>query len=136
MSARPARLDWLMEEFTRDTSGVRRAVLVSGDGLPLATSAGVGAALADQLAAAASGLVSLARGTVGLLGGGRLNQTILEMAEGYLFVTAVGHGAVLAVHADRRCDLGLVGYEMTMLASRVGHAMSPAPRAAAGVPSR
>jgi predicted regulator of Ras-like GTPase activity (Roadblock/LC7/MglB family) len=40
--------------------------------------------------------------------------------------------ATLAVYAERRCDIGLVGYEMTMLASRVGHALSPAPRTNVG----
>jgi uncharacterized protein len=36
------------------------------------------------------------------------------------------------VYAERCCDIGLVGYEMTMLASRVGHALSPAPRTNVG----
>jgi hypothetical protein len=36
------------------------------------------------------------------------------------------------VFADRRCDIGMVGYEMTMLANRVGHALTPAPRTSAG----
>ena len=53
------------------------------------------------------------------------------MAGGYLFVTSVSQGATLAVYAERRCDIGLVGYEMTMLASRVGHALTPAPRTTA-----
>ncbi|MHC8502520.1 roadblock/LC7 domain-containing protein [Pseudonocardia bannensis] len=98
----------------------------------MATSPGVDVALGDQLSAAASGLVSLARGTAHLLGAGALTQTILEMAGGYLFVTAVGQGATLAVYAERRCDIGLIGYEMTMLASRVGHALNPAPRTTTG----
>ena len=86
----------------------------------------------DQLAAAASGLLSLARGTAHLLAAGSLTQTILEMSKGYLFVSSVGPGAALAVYAESRCDIGLVGYEMTMLAARVGHALSPAPRTSAG----
>lgn len=126
------RLDWLLDEFVRDTPGVVHGVVVSGDGLRLATSPGVGVALGDQLAAAASGLVSLARGTANLLGAGAVSQTILEMAGGYLFVTSVGGAAALAVFAERRCDIGLVGYEMTMLAARVGHALTPAPRTNVG----
>jgi uncharacterized protein len=132
MTARPGQLDWLLVEFVRDTPGVVHSVVVSGDGLRLATSPGVGVALGDQLAAAASGLVSLARGTAHLLGAGPVSQTILEMAGGYLFVTSVSQGATLAVFADRRCDIGMVGYEMTMLANRVGHALTPAPRTSAG----
>ena len=78
------------------------AVVVSVDGLPLAVSAGVTDALADQLAAAASGLVSLARGTRSCSASGTLTQTILEMTEGYLFVTAISRGATVAVHASRQ----------------------------------
>jgi predicted regulator of Ras-like GTPase activity (Roadblock/LC7/MglB family) len=132
MTIRSGQLDWLLGEFVRDTPGVVQGVVVSGDGLRLAASEGVGVTLGDQLAAAASGLVSLARGTAHLLGAGPVSQTILEMAGGYLFVTSVSQGATLAVFADRRCDIGLVGYEMTMLSARVGHALTPAPRTNAG----
>ena len=126
------QLDWLLSEFARDVPGVVHGVVVSGDGLRLATSPQVGVALGDQLAAAASGLVSLARGTAHLLGAGAVSQTILEMAGGYLFVTSISQGAILAVFAERSCDIGMVGYEMTMLASRVGHALTPAPRTNVG----
>ncbi len=70
MTTRSGQLDWLLAEFVRDTPGVVHGVVVSGDGLRLATSPDVGVALGDQLAAAASGLVSLARGTAVLLDAG------------------------------------------------------------------
>jgi uncharacterized protein len=126
------RLDWLLADFSRDTPGVLAAVVVSVDGLPLAVSAGVTDSLADQLSAAASGLVSLARATAQLLGSGGLTQTILEMTEGYLFVTSISRGATVAVHATRQADLGLVGYELTLLAERVGRALDPGIRAGNG----
>ena len=129
MTVRSGQLDWLLVEFVRETPGVVHAVVVSGDGLRLATSPGVGTALGDQLAAAASGLVSLARGTAQLLGAGALSQTILEMAGGYLFVTSVSQGATLAVYSERRCDIGLVGYEMALLVARAGDVLTPAIRA-------
>jgi hypothetical protein len=122
------QMDWLLVDFARDTPGVVRAIVVSADGLRLATSPGTDAGLADRLSAASSGLVSLARGTAHLLETGPVTQTILEMAGGYLFVTAISYGATLAVQTDRRCDLGVVAYEMTMLAARVEHALTPAPR--------
>lgn len=122
------RLDWLLVEFARNTPGVIHVVVVSGDGLRLAASPEVGVALGDQLSAAASGLVSLARGTAQLLGAGTVGQTILEMTGGYFFVTSVSQGSTLAVFAERSCDLGLVGYEMTLLATRVGHAVTPGRR--------
>ena len=126
------RLDWLLVDFSRETPGVLAAVVVSVDGLPLAVSAGVTDSLADQLSAAASGLVSLARATAQLLGSGGLTQTILEMTEGYLFVTSISRGATVAVHATRQADLGLVGYELTLLAERVGRALDPGVRAGNG----
>ena len=126
------RLDWLLVDFSRETPGVLAAVVVSVDGLPLAASAGVSDSIADQLSAAASGLVSLARATAALLGSGGLNQTILEMTEGYLFVTSISRGATVAVHATRQADLGLVGYELTLLAERVGRALDPGLRAGSG----
>ena len=125
-------LSWLLTDFSRTTAGVLDAMLVSADGLKLATTPDLDPELSDQLAAASSGLVSLARGTAALLDGGPVSQTILEMDRGYLFVTAITRGASLAVHAERHCDMGNVGYEMTLLAARVGHALSPQARTATG----
>jgi uncharacterized protein len=132
MTGMPGRLDWIVDEFARETHGVRHAVVVSADGLRLAASSAVTTSLGDQLSAAASGLTSLSRGTAHLLGTGPVSQIILEMAGGYLFVTAISQGATLAVHAERQCDIGMIGYEMTMLAARVGHALTPGMRAAEG----
>jgi len=130
LSAPRGQLDWLLNDFIRDTPGVLHALVVSGDGLPLAASGNVDAALGDQLSAAISGLVSLARGTAQLLNLAPVSQTVIEMAGGYLFATSMSQGSTLAVVAHRHCDMGMVGYEMTMLASRVGHVLTPAPRAA------
>ena len=79
MMVRSGQLDWLLVEFVRDTPGVVHGVVVSGDGLRLATSPGVGTTLGDQLAAAASGLISLARGTAHLLNAGALTHTSLAL---------------------------------------------------------
>lgn len=125
--------DWLIADFAARTPGVRHALAVSADGLRIATSPGLDDGLADGLAAAASGLLSLARGTATLLAAGTPTQTILEMTGGYLFLGPVGRGAVLAVHADHGCDIGMLGYEMTMLAGRVGHVLEPTARAP-GIP--
>jgi predicted regulator of Ras-like GTPase activity (Roadblock/LC7/MglB family) len=42
------------------------------------------------------------------------------MDSGFLFVTAAGNGACLAVVAGKDADAGLVAYEMAMLVVRVG----------------
>lgn len=121
-------LDWLLSEFASGTPGVCHVLVVSADGLRLAVSDGVDPYLADQLCAAVSGLVSLARGTATLIDAEPVTQTIVEMDGGYLFATSISLGSTLAVVTDRTADMGLVGYEMTMLASRVGHALTPAAR--------
>ena len=129
------QLDWLLVDFVRGTAGARHALVVSGDGLRLATSRGVGEALGDQLAAVTSGLASLAQGVAQSFAAGPVRQTIVEMAGGYLFVTSIGEGSMLAVLAERSCDMGMIGYEMTLLAARVGHMLTPSRRTAATGPA-
>jgi predicted regulator of Ras-like GTPase activity (Roadblock/LC7/MglB family) len=121
-------LDWLLIDFVRGTPGVMHALVVSGDGLPLAASERVDARLADHLAAVTSGLVSLAQGVARSLSAEPMRQTVVEMGGGYLFVTPVSKASSLAVFADLQCDMGMVGYEMTLLAARVGHVLTPSLR--------
>jgi uncharacterized protein len=131
------QLDWLLVDFVRSTAGTRHAIVVSADGLRLAASQGIDEALGDQLSAVTSGLLSLAMGVASSFGAGPVRQTIIEMAGGYLFVTSISEGSMLAVFADRSCDMGMIGYEMTLLAARVGHMLTPDRRLAApGSPDR
>lgn len=129
MTSSPGRqLDWLVDDFVRRVSGVQHALVVSGDGLRLAASERLGTGLADQLSAVASGLVSLTRGAAQCFRAEPVRQTIVEMAGGYLFVTSIADGSALAVFADEHCDIGMVGYEMTMLVTRMGQLLIPAVR--------
>ena len=130
------QLDWLVDDFVRRVHGVRHGLVVSGDGLRLAASEGLSIGLADQLSAVASGLVSLTRGAAQCFRADPVRQTIVEMAGGYLFVTSISEGSTLAVLAERSCDMGMIGYEMTLLATRVGHMLTPAPRPAPGPADR
>ena len=122
------QLDWLVNDFTQRVSGVTHALVVSGDGLTLAVSDKADEARADQLAAVASGLSSLTRGAARCLGADPVNQTIVEMAGGYLFVTSVGDGASLAVFAVPAADIGAVGYEMALAVGRIGPLLAPPAR--------
>jgi predicted regulator of Ras-like GTPase activity (Roadblock/LC7/MglB family) len=119
------QLDWLVNDFVRRVSGVTHALVVSVDGLKLAVSEHVDEPAADQLAAVASGLVSLTRGAARCFGAEPVVQTIVETAGGYLFVTSVSEGSTLAVFAGVECDIGLIGYEMTRLVTRVGQLLAP-----------
>ena len=119
------QLDWLVNDFVRRISGVTHALVVSVDGLKLAVSERVDESAADQLAAVASGLVSLTRGAAQCFGAEPVVQTIVETAGGYLFVTSISEGSTLAVFAGVECDIGLIGYEMTLLVTRVGQLLAP-----------
>jgi len=126
LSAEARNLSWLLSTFATNTSGVTHAMVVSADGLPIAISAGLDRALADQLAAVASGLVSLSLGAARSFAGGRLKQTVVEMDQGFLLVMAISDGSCLTVLAAAWCDMGLAGYEMALLAARFGDASPPA----------
>jgi predicted regulator of Ras-like GTPase activity (Roadblock/LC7/MglB family) len=123
------RFDWLITEFVRGTPGVAHAVVVSADGLCLASSEGFPPDRADQLAAVAAGLLSLTVGASRVFEGGAVTQTVVEMQRGLLLVMAISDGSVLAVLASSECDMGLVAYQMTMLVERAGQVLTPALRA-------
>ena len=76
---------------------------------------------------------SSARGAGRRFGGGAIRQTVIEMESAFLFVTAAGQGACLAVLAIQHADIGLIAYEMAMLVTRVGKYLS-APARVTGQP--
>lgn len=121
-------LDWLLEGFTDRLPGALSALVVSSDGLALTRSRHVPEAVADQLAAATSGLISLTRGASRCFDAGAVRQVIIELDGGFLFVTSVSDGSSLAVFAEPDCDIGLVGYEMSLLVTRIGTVLTPAAR--------
>lgn len=125
LSADAQNLNWLLESFVERVTGVIDAVAVSADGLLMAMSSGIGRAGADQLAAVTSGLTSLTQGAARCFGGGNVNQVIVELEGGYMFFMSISQGSALAVVSSKTCDVGLVGYEMSMLAKRMGSVLSP-----------
>jgi uncharacterized protein len=123
------RLNWLIDSFVESVPGVASTILVSADGLALARSRGFPVDRADQLAAVVSGLTSLTLGAARCFDAGEVRQMVVEMDQGYLFVMSVSDGACLGALAATSCDMGLVGYEMSLLVSRVGSALTPSLRA-------
>jgi len=121
-------LGWMINDFIERVPSVAHALVVSSDGILLACAAGLPPDRADQLAAVASGLTSLTEGAARIFEGGTVTQTVVEMQGGVLIVMAISNGSVLAVLAHRDCDMGLVAYEMTLLAERARHAVTPPAR--------
>lgn len=120
-------LAWLVDDLIHRVVEARHAIILSADGLLMAASAGLDRDDAEHLAAAASGLQSLARGVGRHVGGSPVRRTMIEFGAGYLFITAAGSGACLAVVCGKDIDVGVCAYEMEMLVVRVGqYITSPA----------
>ncbi|MGC7098045.1 roadblock/LC7 domain-containing protein [Amycolatopsis lurida] len=120
---------WLVTDFVRRVPGAAHAVVVSADGLLLASSDGLPVERAEQLSAVSSGLVSLTQGAARCFEAGVVNQTVVEMERGYLFLMSISDGSSLAVLAAPTSDIGTVAYEMTLLVDRVGQQLTPELRA-------
>ena len=125
LSQAAANFNWLLDNFTKETAGVREAIAVSADGLLMAMSAVGDRANAERLAAVVSGMTSLSGGVAATYQLGALNRVIIDMADGYLLLTAISAGSVLGVIADRSANLGTVAYEMTRFASSAGSSLTP-----------
>jgi predicted regulator of Ras-like GTPase activity (Roadblock/LC7/MglB family) len=121
-------LNWLLDNLVERVVDARHAVVLSADGLLIGKSHGLSRDDSDQLSAMASAFQSLARGAGRHFGGGQVRQTIVEMEHAFLFVTAAGRGACLAVLAVESADVGLIAYEMNLLVKQVGVYLSSAPR--------
>lgn len=123
--ADPHTFNWLLANFVRGTDGVRDAVAVSSDGLLIAMSEGLDRTSADRLAALVSGLSSLAKSASRNYEFDGLKLIMIEMKRGFLLVSAIDDGSCVGVIADSKCDIGLVGYEMAVLADRAGALLTP-----------
>ena len=125
-------LDWVMSRFVEEVPDAAHAILVSADGLLMASSTSIPGERAEQVAAVSSGLASLAVGAARLFEGGSVMQTIVEMEMGFLMLMSVGDGSNLAVLTQESADIGQVGYEMALLVERVGRMVQAEARVTTG----
>ncbi|GAA0426977.1 roadblock/LC7 domain-containing protein [Streptomyces luteireticuli] len=123
-----SNLNWLLDDLVDRVADIRKALVLSGDGLALGASKDLGREDGEHLAAVASGFHSLAKGVGRRFDAGEVRQTVVELDGAFLFVTAAGHGSALAVLAAADSDIGLIAYEMTLLVKRVGAHLASAPR--------
>lgn len=121
-------LSWLLDDLADRVEDFRKAVILSRDGLVIAATKDLDREDAEHLAALASGLQSLARGAGERFGVGEVRQSIVELQQALLFVTAAGQGSCLAVLCPASADAGLVAYEMAMLVKRAGPHLASHPR--------
>jgi len=106
-----------MHDHLPGTGGV---LLLSGDGIQLAASAATRADRADQLSAVAAGLHAIARAADRLNGGGRVDQTVVEMDYRMLVIVPVTGEMLLAVVFDAVNDLSGTRQQIATFADRLG----------------
>ena len=127
-------LSWVLNDVLQ-VPGAQHAILVSADGLLLASSDQIGRDDADTVAAAMSSMQSLSRAVAPFVGSqspGRWRQTLLEYEGGWIFLIAAGSGAYLAAAAVADVDMEAMSFRMQQLVSALGKAMSTPPRQSAG----
>ncbi|MGK4584243.1 roadblock/LC7 domain-containing protein [Kitasatospora sp. HPMI-4] len=136
-TTQPSReLNWLLDDLVGRVAALRHAVILSSDGLATGTSSGLKREDAEHLAAVAAGLHSLAKGAGRHFEVGGVRQTMVELDEAFLFITAAGDGSCLAVLSDAESDVGQIAYEMALLVKRVGEHLSTEARTEATPPGR
>ena len=118
-------LNWLVARFVEQVAAVKQAVVVSSDGLPLAVSANVERETTERLAAVASGMIGLAYGSAGRFGAGAVSNVIVEMENGWMFVTGIRDGSLMCVVTTKDADVGTIGYEIAVFAERAGDVLTP-----------
>lgn len=127
---RQADVSWLLTGLVERVPHARSALLLSADGLVKAEH-GLEPSTADQLAALAAGLYSLARSAATLPQapsatepgawetGGEVRQVVVQLAGALLSVCAAGQGACLAVLTGPDADPTILGYEMALMVRSV-----------------
>jgi predicted regulator of Ras-like GTPase activity (Roadblock/LC7/MglB family) len=121
-------LSWLLDDLISRVDQFRQVVILSRDGLVVAASKDLSREGAEHLCALAAGVQSLARGAGKHFGAGEVRQTIIELEQALLFITAAGQGSCLAALCPADADAGLIAYEMAMLVKRAGPHLSTRPR--------
>jgi uncharacterized protein len=69
--------------------------------------------------------LKLAYGSAGRFGAGAVSNIIVEMQQGWLFVTGIRHGSLLCCLTSKEIDLGAVAFEMSIFVQRVGDSLTP-----------
>ncbi|SDH53145.1 roadblock/LC7 domain-containing protein [Nonomuraea jiangxiensis] len=123
-----ADLNWLLDDLVNRVKEAEHAIVLSSDGLLMASSAGLQRTDGEHLSAVASGLQSLAKGVSDHVSGGAVRQTVVEWKTQFLIVTMAGERACLAVLCAQNADIGLIAYEMAMMVARVGQYLTSGAR--------
>ncbi|MFD4476018.1 roadblock/LC7 domain-containing protein [Streptomyces sp. NPDC058471] len=124
-------INWLLQNFATNTSGVRATLVTSHDGLLISqvNLAENASEVADVLSALASGVYSLAKAAANTLQTeSGVDQTLFQMGNTNLVIMEAGEGALLTVVSEPRADMGQLGYEMLLLTKQMPQNLTVPPR--------
>lgn len=130
---RTDRLQWLLDEFLRETPDAEYACVFSNDGLPMQRSSNMERDQAEWLGAMASGKRSLALETAAKYHRGAVVMDHIQFDRGFMSICAAGHGANLVVLT--RPDVGHdklpdLAWAMKRLIDQVRDYLTASPRPA------
>jgi predicted regulator of Ras-like GTPase activity (Roadblock/LC7/MglB family) len=110
-TSRTNRLVRRLQELQMNTPDVEAAVIVSVDGLPIASLL-PGGVEEDRVSAMSAAMLSLGERIASELRRGMLDEVYVKGERGYVVLRSVGEEAVLTVLARQRAKLGLLFLDM------------------------
>ena len=110
-TSRTNRLVRRLQELQMNTPDVEAAVIVSVDGLPIASLL-PGGTEEDRVAAMSAAMLSLGERIASELRRGMLDEVYVKGERGYVVLRSVGEEAVLTVLARQQAKLGLLFLDM------------------------
>lgn len=118
-------VSWLLNQLTSEVPGVTNVVLVSTDGLQLASAGAINRTLADSVAALTSGLLGIVKQFGRELRIGEPETFTIRYPHGHLAFIRIGDSAGLFVAATVDTDMKRLGFGMGRFVEAVGHALTP-----------
>ncbi|BEL06800.1 roadblock/LC7 domain-containing protein [Actinoplanes sichuanensis] len=124
---------WLIDQLVREVPTITAVVLVSADGLQLASSGHLSREHAESVAALAAGFLGITGQLGGLLQLGAPENLSIRYPHGHLAFLRIDDPtgdfvAALLVAAQPQTQIGHLGYAMTTFSQSVGHALTPETR--------
>jgi predicted regulator of Ras-like GTPase activity (Roadblock/LC7/MglB family) len=108
-----------LDAFSNGVEGVTDILSIADDGRCVAASSRLGRDEIDQLAANLSMLNALTTGAARYMGGRAVLNTAVQSKTGYLVSMKVDEHLIVAVRADRACDVGHVVHELCRLCDHI-----------------
>jgi predicted regulator of Ras-like GTPase activity (Roadblock/LC7/MglB family) len=118
VATRAQRLQQALSDLLLQCPEVQAAAVVSFDGLPMASALPTGMD-EDRVAAMSAALLSLGERAAEGLGRGELSQVYIEGEHGNVYLVSADNEAVLVVVAAAGAKVGMVLYEIRLVAEAV-----------------